>query len=110
MSTETMVRSGLRGAALIALALVPLAVLAQEIPTYAPPPPAPADGTTLPNVVLMSMGGTIASRGDTRLNITNYGRGSPRVDPQHWVDDLPELKSVANITLEDQRAPQDRPT
>ena len=84
---------------------------AQEIPNYAPPPAMPADISTLPNIVLMSMGGTIASRGDTRLNITNYGgKGAPRVDPQHWVEDLPDLKGIANITLEDQRAPQDRPT
>jgi L-asparaginase type II len=69
----------------------------------------PADKSKLPNVVLMSMGGTIASRGDTRLNITNYGgKGVPRVDPADWYKDLPELAGIANITLEDQRAPQER--
>lgn len=82
---------------------------AQEIPTYAPLPPAAADRTKLPLVVLMSMGGTIASRGEPRLNITNYGgKGAPRVDPEHWLADLPELADVARIRLEDQRAPQDR--
>lgn len=82
---------------------------AQEIPPN--PPPAPADPSTLPTVVLMSMGGTIASRGDTRLNISNYGgKGVPRVGPEDWVHDLPELKSIANIILEDQRAPVDRPS
>lgn len=91
--------------------LLATAAHAQEIPRYAPPPPAPTDAAKLPHVVLMSMGGTIASRGDTRLNITNYGgKGVPRVDPQHWLDDLPELRSIASITLEDQRAPQNRPT
>ncbi|MET0985779.1 MAG: asparaginase [Steroidobacteraceae bacterium] len=86
-------------------------IYAQEIPTYAPLPPAAAEQSKLPNVVLMSMGGTIASRGDIRLNITNYGgKDYPRVDPEHWYKDLPELSGIANITLEDQRAPQDRPT
>lgn len=82
---------------------------AQEIPTYAPPPPMPAQRADLPTVVLMSMGGTIASRGTPRLNITNYGGdGNKRVDPQDWVDDLPELAGIANIRLDDQRAPRDR--
>jgi L-asparaginase len=93
-----------------AASLMPLAIQAQEIPTYAPAPAMPEDRAALPNVVLMSMGGTIASRGDTRLNITNYGQGFPRVDPEHWYKDLPELAGIANITLEDQRAPQNRPT
>jgi L-asparaginase type II len=86
------------------------ASFAQEIPKYAAMPAIPADTSKLPNVVLMSMGGTIASRGGDRLNITNYGRGFPRVDPQDWYKDLPELAGVANITVEDQRAPENRPT
>ncbi|SEP75734.1 glutamin-(asparagin-)ase [Solimonas aquatica] len=82
---------------------------AQEIPRYAPPPPMPAANARLPTVVLMSMGGTIASRGAPRLNITNYGgKDYPRVDPQDWVNDLPEIRGIANIVLEDQRAPQER--
>lgn len=86
-----------------------LPATAAEIPTYAPMPPLPAAQTHLPTVVLMSMGGTIASRGDTRLNISNYGgKDYPRVDPNHWLQDLPDLKGVAHIILEDQRAPQDR--
>jgi L-asparaginase len=81
----------------------------QEIPTYAPPPAMPAADIKLPNIVLMSMGGTIASRGDTRLNISNYGgKDFPRVNPEDWINDLPDLKGLANITLEDQRAPQER--
>jgi L-asparaginase len=101
-----------RQAGVFALAALALALPAgaQEIPKYAPPPPLPADTSSLPNVVLMSMGGTIASRGDTRLNITNYGRGMPRVDPQHWYADLPELAGIANVTLDDQRAPENRPS
>lgn len=86
-----------------------LPAIAQEVPTYAPQPAMPGAEVKLPNIVLMSMGGTIASRGDTRLNISNYGgKDYPRVNPEDWVNDLPELKGVANITLEDQRAPQDR--
>ena len=94
--------------AVVALFLVSTAT-AQEIP--ANPPPLPTDTSALPTVVLMSMGGTIASRGDTRLNISNYGgKGTPRVNPEDWVHDLPELKGIANIILEDQRSPVDRPS
>jgi L-asparaginase type II len=81
---------------------------AQEIPTYAPPP-MPEDGAALPTVVLMSMGGTIASRGTPRLNITNYGGDDNiRVEPEDWYADLPELAGIAHIRLDDQRAPRDR--
>ncbi len=67
------------------------------------------DQAQLPHVVLMSMGGTIASRAADRLNITNYGgTGVPRVDPEDWVKDLPELANVARVTVEDQRAPVGR--
>jgi len=43
-------------------------------------------------------------RRHNRLNVNNYG-GGKRVEPQDWVDDLPELKGIANIIVEDQRAP-----
>jgi L-asparaginase len=82
---------------------------AAEIPTYAPPPPAPADAAALPTVVILSMGGTIASRGTPRLNVANYGgKGVPRVDPEDWFADEPELATIANIRLEDGRPPVDR--
>ncbi len=82
---------------------------AQEIPTYAPLPPAPADASTLPRIVLVSMGGTIASRGAPRSNVTNYGGGVlPRVEPIDWVNAMPELNGVARITVDDQRAPLNR--
>jgi L-asparaginase type II len=85
---------------LILLASAP----AQEIPAGLPP------GLKLPRVALLSMGGTIASRGDTRLNITNYGGpGAPRVDPEHWIVDLPDLALVARVTTEDFRPPQPPP-
>ncbi|MDP3071356.1 MAG: asparaginase [Opitutaceae bacterium] len=77
---------------------------AQEIPGILPP------GLKLPRITLLSMGGTIASRGDTRLNVTNYGGpGAPRVDPEHWVADLPDMALVAKITTEDFRPPQPPP-
>ena len=83
---------------------------AQEIPN-AGTPPIVADQSKLPHVVIMSMGGTIASRASERLNITNYGGpGVPRVEPEDWVHDLPELANIARITTEDFRAPVGRVT
>jgi L-asparaginase type II len=85
-------------------------VNAQEIPKVGMPP-ITTDQSKLPHVVLMSMGGTIASRAAERLNITNYGgAGVPRVDPEDWVHDLPELANIARITTEDFRSPVNRPT
>jgi L-asparaginase type II len=77
---------------------------AQEIPNLPPP------GLNLPHVVLMSMGGTIASQATDRLNITNYGgKGVPRVDPAKWIHDLPDLALVARVTTEDFRPPEPPP-
>lgn len=77
-----------------------LPLRAQEIPALAPP------GLTLPHVVLMSMGGTIASRGDVRTNLTNYGGRGLRVNPEDWVRDLPDLALIARVTTEDFRPPE----
>lgn len=83
---------------------------AQEIPK-AGMPAIVTDQSKLPHVVLMSMGGTIASRAADRLNITNYGGpGVPRVDPDDWVHDLPELANIARVTTEDFRSPVGRAT
>ncbi len=107
-------RLSLITAALSASLLCAMPVLstsAAEIPTYAPPPAAPPAGTKLPTVVILSMGGTIASRGTPRLNVANYGgKGVPRVDPEDWFNDEPELSTIANIRLEDGRPPVDRPS
>lgn len=81
--------------------LCSLALNAQEIPEAYPVP-----GTDLPNVRLVSLGGTISGTATERLNITNYG--APRVAPQGWIDALPELALVANVTPEDQRQPENR--
>jgi L-asparaginase len=98
-------------AGLLALnATVMLTCEAQEIPA-AGAPEISAEPSKLPHVVLLSMGGTIASRAPNadRLNITHYGgKGVPRVDPQDWVHDLPELANIAWVTTEDFRAPVDR--
>jgi L-asparaginase/Glu-tRNA(Gln) amidotransferase subunit D len=75
---------------------------AQEIPKFLPPgldsPPA-----NLPHVRLISLGGTISGTATERLNITNYG--APRLAPKDWIDALPELSLVAEVTPEDLREP-----
>jgi len=76
------------------------ALHAQEIPSVVPP------GVKVPHVVLMSMGGTIASKATDRMNINNYGGKGLRVEPQEWVDALPELAQVARVTTEDMRPPE----
>lgn len=76
-------------------------VWAQEIPT-AGQPPIVQDQSKLPHVVIVSMGGTIASRAKDRMNVTHYGDGPP-VDPQDWLHDLPELQNIARVTTEDLR-------
>jgi L-asparaginase len=74
---------------------------AQEIPKVAPP------GVSLPKVVLISMGGTIASKAASRLNLNNYGGKGNRVAPEDWTSALPELALIARVTPEDQRPPED---
>ncbi len=79
-------------------------LVAQEIPKFDPP------GLKLPRIVLLSMGGTIASRGKPRLNVSNYGgKEYPRVNPEDWIADLPDLALHARITTEDFRPPADAP-
>jgi L-asparaginase type II len=87
---------------LLAALLAPVAH-SQEIPGKTPEITAPR-----PHIVLISMGGTIASRATDRMNLTNYGgKGVPRVDPADWLHDLPELANLAQITTEDFRPPAD---
>jgi L-asparaginase type II len=88
---------------LIAAALICLVpgVIAQEIPA-AGAPPVVTDQSKLPHVVIISMGGTIASRATDRMNLTNYGgKDVPPVTPADWLHDLPELNNLARITTED---------
>lgn len=84
-------------------ALPGAAVLAQEIPNYLPPG-LNAPAKNLPRVRLISLGGTISGTASERLNITNYG--APRLAPQDWVNALPELALVAQVTVEDLREPE----
>jgi len=74
---------------------------AQAIPA-AGEPPIVKDQSKLPHVVILSMGGTIASRAKDRMNLTHYGDGPP-VNPPDWLHDLPELQNIARVTTEDFR-------
>jgi len=104
MTISSSFRPGWGRSWVLAVSLFAVAAPGQEIP--ANPPAIPADTSKLPHIVLVSMGGTIASRATTRLNITNYGgKDIPRVDPQDWIHDLPELATIARVTTEDCRPP-----
>jgi len=50
----------------------------------------------LPQVKLFTTGGTIQSKGAHREKLMEYADG--KVTPQELLDDLPELKAVANIS------------
>jgi L-asparaginase len=87
---------------LIVIAVMCLArgAVAQEIPGT--PPPGPQDRSHLAHVVVVSMGGAIASHANDRMNLTNYGgKGAARVTPADWLHDLPELNNLAQITTVD---------
>jgi L-asparaginase type II len=99
MNRRSALRQALLGGAI--LAGIGRSVRGQEIPKVLPP------GVHLPRVTLVSMGGTIASKASSRMNLNNYGGPGNRVAPQDWVDALPELALVARVTPEDQRAPED---
>lgn len=58
-----------------------------------------------PRVVLVSMGGTIASGAASRMNLNNYGGPDHRIAPDQWLSDVPELQDVATVVTEDLRAP-----
>ncbi|ATC64776.1 L-asparaginase [Nibricoccus aquaticus] len=59
-----------------------------------------------PKVVIVSMGGTIASKASSRMNLNNYGGKGNGVAPQEWLDFLPEVQEVATVTAEDMRQPE----
>jgi L-asparaginase len=87
-------------AAISAVILGSMSAYAQEIPAAYP-----LAGLDLPNVRIVSLGGTISGTATQRLNITDYG--APRKSPQDWIDALPELALIANVTPEDLRQPED---
>ncbi len=99
MTRRTALRRAVLGSAL--LAGYGRGACAQEIPKLLPP------GVGLPRVMLVSMGGTIASKASSRINLNNYGGRGNRVGPEDWVDALPELALLARVTTDDQRAPED---
>lgn len=78
------------------------AVISQEIPAL---PPSGLEAK--PHVRLISLGGTISGTAPERLNVTNYG--APRLDPQDWVDALPELQLYARVSVEDLRPKSEPP-
>jgi L-asparaginase len=93
----------LRRGALLGIALLSMSLFAQEIPPL-PPPGLDSPRANLPNIRLISLGGTISGTAADRLNLTNYG--APRLSPQDWIDALPELGLIANVTAEDLREPE----
>ena len=92
MSTERAVAAA--GAALFAAATS----AAQEIPPLPPP------GIDLPRVVLVSLGGEIATNCETPLELAGCESGGDAFAPETWIRDLPDLGLVAQIGTEDLRA------
>lgn len=71
---------------------------AAEIPDRLPPSLKPK-----PRIRIISLGGTISGTAKDRLNITNYG--APRLNPEDWIKDLPDLALYAQVSPEDLRPP-----
>ncbi|MDE3260471.1 MAG: asparaginase [Acidobacteriota bacterium] len=82
------------GAALLAAATS----AAQEIPPLPPP------GIDLPHVVLVSVGGEIATGCETPLERVGCTSGGETFAPETWTRDLPDLGLAARIRTEDLRA------
>ncbi|MYF75973.1 MAG: asparaginase [Acidobacteria bacterium] len=91
MSTE-------RACATAAAALLAAAAAAQEIPPLPPP------GIDLPNVVLVSVGGEIATSCEEPLELAGCESGGETFAPETWARDLPDVGLVARIVTEDLRA------
>ena len=92
MSTEKAAASGI--AALLAASVLG----AQEIPPLPPP------GIELPHVVLVSVGGEIATNCGNRLDLAGCESAGETFAPETWTRDLPDLGLVARIATEDLRA------
>src|SRR5258708_26722912 len=56
----------------------------------------PLQAADLPKVKLFTTGGTIQGFGDNRQNIANYKAG--QITPKQLLDDLPEVKEIADVT------------
>ncbi len=59
---------------------------------------APADGAKLPNVKILATGGTIAGKGASSTQMTDYDPGT--IGVQVLIDAVPELKQYANVSGE----------
>ena len=92
MSTEKAAASGI--AALLAASVLG----AQEIPPLPPP------GIELPRVVLVSVGGEVATNCGTPLALAGCGSAGETFAPETWTRDLPDLGLAARIATEDLRA------
>ncbi|HEY9627110.1 MAG TPA: asparaginase [Coleofasciculaceae cyanobacterium] len=64
----------------------------------ATPSPAPTPSASLPNVVLLATGGTIAGTGAT--STTTVGYQAAKLPVEALISAVPELKNIANITGE----------
>lgn len=71
---------------------------AQEIPPLPPP------GIDLPHVVVVSLGGEIATNCKTPLELAGCESAGETFAPETWTRDLPDLGLVARIGTEDLRA------
>ena len=71
---------------------------AQEIPPLPPP------GIDLPHVVLVSLGGEIATNCGSPLERAGCESATGTFPPETWTRDLPDLGLVARVTTDDQRA------
>jgi len=79
------------------ISLPQLAVLLLVAVTAATLPASSRGDGTLPRIKLFTTGGTIQSKGSHRLKLTDYSDG--KVAPQELLDDLPELKTLAEVEL-----------
>jgi L-asparaginase len=71
---------------------------------------AQAADTVPPKIRIISVGGTIDSTAPDRMNLANYGGDSnPRKPVQEMVNELPELKAIADVSIEEDFLPRGGP-
>ena len=98
MSTEGSGRRPRAGAGGVLALLLASPLGAQEIPPLPPP------GIDLPRVVLVSLGGEIATNCETSLELAGCESTGETFAPSIWIRDLPDLELAARIATEDLRA------
>lgn len=97
MSTEIRLRRACASGAAVVVLLAAAPLRAQEIPPLPPP------GIDLPHVVLVSLGGEIATNCATPLELAGCETAAGTFPPETWTRDLPDLRLVARVTTDDQR-------